>query len=57
MDINKLNTIFNELLEEWYSAESTVINDRSTSLFKDLEVLEIDRRKYKTRFEEALESS
>jgi hypothetical protein len=55
-EVNKTEVvnIFNELLDEWYHSELTVINDRSVNMEKDQEDLFSDRAKYRKRFAEAL---
>lgn len=54
MDKNKLLEIFNEVLENWATAEDVVINDRSLSYEEDLEELDRKKQEYRKRFIETL---
>ncbi|WP_186325095.1 hypothetical protein [Bacillus pumilus] len=51
MKKDKLLEIFNELLEEWYSAECTL---EGFSTFQDEDSLEKQRKEYDERFNEVL---
>lgn len=52
MKKEKLLEIFNELLEEWYSAECTL---EGFSTFQDEDSLEKQKKEYVERFNDALE--
>ncbi|MFS3912932.1 hypothetical protein ACL9ST_01540 [Bacillus australimaris] len=52
MKKEKLLEIFNELLEDWYSAECTL---EGFSAFQDEDTIEKQKKEYVERFKDALE--
>lgn len=54
MDKEKLLTIFNELLDQWYWSEETVISEYSGEITKAREKLEEKRKVYQEDFLKAL---
>lgn len=52
--MDKIKGIFIELLDEWESAESVVINDRSINFSEDYDYLEKRRQEFEEMFNQAL---
>ncbi|MEZ0482660.1 hypothetical protein [Planococcus sp. SSTMD024] len=56
MDKMKLMEVFNELLDEWYWAEDTVLHDRDVSGCNVYQELEQRKKAYEETFLEALKA-